>query len=81
MRLKDSPRRAMSSVPETFIRSSRRPSARRSEISAAIRTGVTTWRTTNQEIAPSRITTNTPAMASVLVTRFSVFCSRVKGKR
>ncbi len=81
IRLKDSASRAMSSVPETFIRSSSRPSASRSEISAAMRTGVTTCRTTSQEIAPSSSTTNRPAVASVLVTRLRVFDSSVNGNR
>ncbi len=79
--LKDSPRRAMSSSPVTFIRSWRMPAASRSEIPAAIRTGVTTCRTTSQAMAPSSTTTNTPAVASVVVTRLSDFASCEKGKR
>lgn len=55
--------------------------ASRSEIPAAIRTGVTTCRTTSQAIAPSRITTNTPAVASVPVTNLSDSSSWVNGKR
>ncbi len=75
IRLNDSPSRAMSSVPVTFIRSSRCPAASRSEIPAAIRTGVTTWRTTSQAMPPIMITTNTPAVASVPVTRPRVLVS------
>ncbi len=71
----------MSSSPVTFIRSWSRPAESLSAIPAAIRTGVTTWRTTNQAIAPSSATTNKPAVASVVVTRVSDFSSCVSGKR
>ncbi len=71
----------MSSSPVTFIRSWRSPAASRSEMPAAIRTGVTTCRTTSQAIAPSRTTTNTPAVARVPFTRLSDFSSWLNGKR
>ena len=71
----------MSSSPVTFIRSCSRPAASRSAIPAAIRTGVTTCRTTSQAMAPSRTTTNSPAVASVPLTRLSDFSSWVSGKR
>ncbi len=79
--LKASPRRAMSSSPVTFIRSCSTPAASRSEMLAAIRTGVTICRTTSQAMAPSSTTTNTPAVASVPLTRLSDFSSWVNGKR
>lgn len=47
---------------------------------AAMRTGVTTWRTTNQAIAPSSTTTNRPAVASVPLTSVRDFSSCVSGK-
>ncbi len=79
--LKASPSRAMSSSPVTFIRSCSRPADSRSAMLAAIRTGVTTWRTTSQATAPSSTTTKRPAVARVPLTRLSDFSSWVSGKR
>ncbi len=79
--LNDSPSRAMSSSPLTFIRSWSRPAASRSAMRAAIRTGVTTCRTTSHAMAPSSTTTNSPAVAIVPVTRLRDFSSCVNGKR
>ncbi len=71
----------MSSSPVTFMRSWSRPADSRSAIPAAIRTGVTTCRTTSQAMAPSRTTTKSPAVASVPLTRLRDFSSCVSGKR
>ncbi len=79
--LKASPSRAMSSSPVTFIRSWRRPAESRSAIPAAIRTGVTTWRTMSQAIAPSSTTTKSPAVARVPLTRARESSSCDSGKR
>ncbi len=71
----------MSSSPVTFIRSWSRPAESRSAIPAAIRTGVTTCRTTSHAIAPSSTTTNTPAVAMVTLIRLRDSSSCVSGKR
>ncbi|CAM5619742.1 hypothetical protein SGRI78S_02675 [Streptomyces griseus subsp. griseus] len=71
----------MSSSPVTFIRSWSLPAESRSAMPAAIRTGVTTCRTTNQAMAPSSTTTNSPAVARVVLTSVRDSSSCVSGKR
>ncbi len=71
----------MSSSPVTFIRSWSRPAESRSAIPAAIRTGVTTWRTTSQAMPQSRTTTNSPAVTMVTLIRLRDSSSCVSGKR
>ncbi len=65
MSLNDTASRAMSSSPRTGIRSVRWPSANRSAIRDADRTGSTIWRATSSAIAASRPSSTTPPVAIV----------------
>ena len=65
MSLNDTASRAMSSSPRTGIRSVRCPSANRSAIRDADRTGSTIWRATSSAIAASRPSSTTPPVAIV----------------
>ena len=63
MSLNDTASRAMSSSPRTGIRSVRWPSANRSAIRDADRTGSTIWRATTSAIAASRPSSTTPPVS------------------
>ena len=65
MSLNDTASRAMSSSPRTGIRSVRWPSANRSAIRDADRTGSTIWRATSSAIAASSTSSTTPPVAIV----------------
>ena len=58
--LNDVARRARSSVPLTFMRSDRLPSASRAAVCEAARTGTTTWRVTSQATNASSRTSRIP---------------------
>ena len=80
MSLKDSASRAMSSSPRTGIRSVRWPSANRSAIRDADRTGTTTWRETNNAIPESSTSSTAPPVIIVPRTSWIVACSLFSGK-
>ena len=80
MSLNDTASRAMSSSPRTGMRSDRWPSAKRSAIRDADRTGTTTWRETSSAMPASRSSSTTPPVAIVLRTRVMVACSLASGK-
>ena len=80
MSLNDTASRAISSSPRTGIRSDRWPSAKRSAIRDADRTGNTTCRDTSSAIPASSSSSTSPPVAMVPRTRVMVLCSPVSGK-
>ncbi len=80
MSLNDTASRAMSSSPRTGMRSVRWPSAKRSAIRDADRTGSTIWRATNSAIAASRPSSTTPPVSIVPRTSAMVDSSLFSGK-
>ena len=80
MSLNDTASRAISSSPRTGIRSVRCPSAKRSAIRDAERTGSTTCRDTSQAIPASSTSSTTPPVAMVPRTSEMVLSSLVSGK-
>ena len=74
-------RRAMSSSPETCIRSSSRPDAIRSATRRASRTGVITCRVTSSATPATSRSSSTPAVSSTRRRSSSVCCSSSIGKR
>ena len=80
MSLNDTASRAMSSSPRTGIRSDRCPSANRSAIRDADRTGTTTWRETSSAIPASSTSSTAPPVIIVPRTSWMVACSFFSGK-
>ena len=80
MSLNDTASRAMSSSPRTGIRSVRWPSAKRSAIRDADRTGSTIWRATTSAIAASMSSSTTPPVTIVPRTSAMVLSSLLSGK-
>ncbi len=80
MSLNDTASRAMSSSPRTGIRSERWPSAKRSAIRDAERTGSTTCRETSSAIPASSTSSTRPPVAMVPRTRVIVLSSLLSGK-
>ena len=80
MSLNDTARRAMSSSPRTGMRSVRWPSANRSAMRDADRTGSTIWRATSRAIAASRPSSTMPPVAIVPRTSVMVLSSLFNGK-
>lgn len=78
--LKDTASRAISSSPRTGIRSDRCPSAKRSAIREADRTGRTTCRDTSNAMPANSSNRTIPPVAMVPRTRVMVFSSLVSGK-
>ena len=80
MSLNDTASRAMSSSPLIGIRSDRCPSANRSAVRAAARTGTTTCRVTIHAIPASSTINTRPPVAIVPRTSAIVLCSLPSGK-
>ena len=79
MSLNDTASRAMSSSPRTGMRSVRCPSANRSAIREAERTGCTTCRATSSAIAASSTSSTTPPVNIVPRTSAIVLSSLDSG--
>ena len=80
MSLNDTASRAMSSSPRIGIRSDRCPSANRSAVRAAARTGTTTCRVTIHAMPASSTINTRPPVAIVPRTSAIVLCSLPSGK-